>query len=80
MALTDTAIRNSKPKAKPCKVTDSQGLYLLVNPRGSELWRLKYRMNGVEHKLALGSYPEIILAEARAARDAASNSFSSAAE
>ena len=71
MALTDTAIRNSKPKAKPYKVTDSQGLYLLVNPRGSKLWRLKYRMNGVERKLALGSYPEITLAEARAARDAA---------
>lgn len=71
MALTDTAIRNSKPKAKPYKVTDSQGLYLLVNPRGSKLWRVKYRMNGVERKLALGSYPEITLAEARAARDAA---------
>lgn len=71
MALTDTAIRNAKPKDKPYKVTDSQGLYLLVNPRGSKLWRVKYRMNGVERKLALGAYPEITLAEARAARDAA---------
>lgn len=71
MALTDTAIRNAKPKEKPYKVTDAQGLYLLVNPRGSKLWRVKYRMNGVERKLALGSYPEITLAEARAARDAA---------
>lgn len=71
MALTDTAIRNAKPTKKPYKVADSQGLYLLVNPRGSKLWRVKYRMNGVERKLALGSYPEITLAEARAARDAA---------
>jgi integrase len=71
MALTDTAIRNAKPKDKPYKVTDSQGLYLLVNPRGSKLWRVKYRMNGVERKLALGPYPEITLAEARSARDAA---------
>ncbi len=71
MALTDTAIRNAKPKEKPYKVADSQGLYLLVNPRGSKLWRLKYRMNGTERKLALGAYPEITLAEARAARDAA---------
>lgn len=71
MAMTDTAIRNAKPTAKPYKVADSQGLYLLVNPRGSKLWRLKYRINGVERKLALGSYPEITLAEARAARDAA---------
>lgn len=69
--LTDTAIRKAKPKEKPYKVSDSQGLYLLVNPRGSKLWRVKYRMNGVERKLALGSYPEITLAEARSARDAA---------
>ena len=62
MALTDTAIRNARPKEKPYKVADSQGLYLLVNPRGSKLWRVKYRMNGVERKLALGSYPEITLA------------------
>ncbi|MGB7411081.1 MAG: integrase arm-type DNA-binding domain-containing protein [Sphingopyxis granuli] len=71
MVLTDTAIRKAKPKEKPYKVSDSQGLYLLVNPRGSKLWRVKYRMNGVERKLALGSYPEITLAEARSARDAA---------
>ncbi|HTI00673.1 MAG TPA: integrase arm-type DNA-binding domain-containing protein [Acidisoma sp.] len=72
MVLTDTAIRNAKPKDnKPYKVADSQGLYLLVNPTGSKLWRVKYRMNGVERKLALGAYPEITLAEARAARDAA---------
>ncbi len=69
--LTDTAIRKAKPKDKPYKVTDSGGLYLLVNPRGSKLWRVKYRMNGTERKLALGAYPEITLAEARSARDAA---------
>lgn len=71
MALTDTAIRKAKPSDKPYKVADSLGLYLLINPRGSKLWRVKYRMNGVERKLALGSCPEISLAEARAARDAA---------
>ena len=71
MALTDTAIRNAKPKARPYKVADSQGLYLLVNPGGSKLWRVKYRFNGVERKLALGPYPEITLAEARSARDKA---------
>ena len=71
MALTDMAIRRSKPSDKPYKITDSNGLYLLVNPRGSKLWRVKYRMNGVERKLALGAYPEVSLADARAARDAA---------
>ncbi|MES1984016.1 MAG: Arm DNA-binding domain-containing protein [Pseudomonadota bacterium] len=67
MVLTVTAIRN----AKPYKVADSPGLYLLVNPRGSKLWRIKYRIDGVERKLSLGTYPDISLAEARAARDAA---------
>jgi integrase len=71
MVLTDTAIRNAKPADKPYKVSDSLGLYLLVNPRGSKLWRIKYRKDGVERKLSLGAYPQITLAEARAARDAA---------
>lgn len=42
MPLTDTAVRNAKPREKPYKVTDMQGLYLLVNPHGSKLWRLRY--------------------------------------
>jgi hypothetical protein len=71
MALTDIAIRTAKPKNRPYKVADAQGLYLLVNPTGSKLWRLKYRMHGVERKLALGSYPDTSLAEARTSRDAA---------
>ena len=71
MPLTDTAIRNAKPRAKPYKVGDTQGLYLLVNPVGSKLWRVKYRLHGVERKLALGAYPNISLASARAARDTA---------
>ena len=71
MALTDTAIRNAKPKAKPYKIADTQGLYLLVNPKGSKLWRVKYRIDGVERKLALGPYPDVTLAEARTARDTA---------
>lgn len=68
MALTDTAIRNAKPRAKPYKMADSQGLYLLVKPKGSMLWRVKYRIEGVERKLALGPYPDVTLAEARTAR------------
>ncbi len=71
MALTDTAIRNCKPKEKPYKVTDSLGLYLLVNPGGSKLWRVRYRRNGVERKLSIGPYPQFTLAEARSARDEA---------
>ncbi len=46
MPLTDSAIKAAKPAAKPYKLSDSQGLYLLINPNGSKLWRLKYRMAG----------------------------------
>ena len=65
MALTDTAIRSSKPKDKPYKLSDAGGLYLLVNPTGSKLWRLKYRFAAKEKLLSIGAYPIITLAEAR---------------
>jgi integrase len=71
MALTDVAVRNAKPREKDYKLSDSAGLYLLVTPSGGKLWRLKYRVHGVERKLALGRYPEITLGDARKARDAA---------
>ena len=74
MALTDTAIRLAKADAKRSKLADSKGLYLLVTAAGSKLWRLKYRIDGKEKKLALGSYPEVGLKEARARRDAARQS------
>lgn len=72
MALTDVAVRSAKPREKDYKLADSAGLYLLVTPSGGKLWRLKYRMHGVERKLALGRYPEMSLSEARKAREAAS--------
>lgn len=80
MALTDTAIRKAKPKDKPYKVSDSGGLYLLVNPTGSKLWRVKYRLHGVERKLALGAYPAITLADARAAREDAKKQLAHAVD
>lgn len=60
MALTDTAIRNAKPREKPYKMGDSGGLFLLVQPSGGKLWRLKYRVDGKEKKLGLGTYPGTI--------------------
>jgi integrase len=73
MALTDTAIRNAKPKDRPYKMGDALGLFLLVQPSGGKLWRLKYRLAGKEKKLGLGTYPATGLADARAARDEARN-------
>ena len=64
-ALNDLKIRSLKPKEKPYKVFDGKGLYLLVTPKGSKLWRFNYRFNGKNKTLALGSYPEVSLSEAR---------------
>lgn len=55
MSLTDTAIRNAKPLDKSWKLSDAQGLYLLIKPNGSKLWHLKYRFGGKEKKLAFGA-------------------------
>ncbi|SMB41005.1 putative integrase; KpLE2 phage-like element [Serratia proteamaculans] len=69
MSLNDTKIRSLKPSAKPFKISDSHGLYLLVNPGGSRLWYLKYRINRKESRLGLGAYPDMSLANARQQRD-----------
>ena len=71
MALTDTAIRNAKPGPKPKKIFDERGLFLLVQPSGGKLWRLKYRYLGREKKLSLGIYPDVTLKVARERRDEA---------
>jgi integrase len=71
MALTDSAIKTAKPKEMPYKLSDAHGLYLLVNPNGSKLWRLKFRVNGKEKGLALGAYPTVTLAQARQKREEA---------
>jgi integrase len=71
MALTDTTIRNAKPAAKPYKLTDEKGLYLLVTPNGGRMWRMKYRVGGIEKLLSFGTYPLITLKMARERRDEA---------
>lgn len=65
MRLSDKAIRQAKPKSKPYKLADGGGLFLLIQPSGSKWWRYKYRFGGKEKLLALGSYPETALMEAR---------------
>jgi Arm DNA-binding domain len=71
MPLTDLAIRNAKPRAKPYKLGDALGLFLLVQPSGGKLWRLKYRVDGKEKKLAFVTYPDVSLGDARKRRDEA---------
>lgn len=63
--LTVKAIELAKPKAKPYKLADGQGLYLEIMPHGAKYWRLKYRVAGKEKRIAFGVYPEIRPQEAR---------------
>lgn len=65
MSLTDVACRTCRPKDKPYKLFDGGGLYLHVMPHGGKYWRYKYRFLNKEKVLALGTYPEISLLEAR---------------
>ena len=69
MPRTNTTVRNAKPEAKPRKLFDERGLFLLVSPNGSKWWRFKYRFNGKEKLLSLGVYPDVSLKDARERRD-----------
>jgi hypothetical protein len=75
MALTDTAIRVTKPGQKPFKTYDRDGLFLLVNPSGSKLWRWRYYFEGKEKLMALGDYPVTTLIQARELHLAARKTF-----
>jgi hypothetical protein len=63
--LTEAAAKQAKPKEKSYRLPDGSGMYLEVMPTGSKYWRLKYRYNGKEKRLALGVYPTVTLSVAR---------------
>ena len=71
MKLSAFAITSAKPQDKPFKLSDGDGLHLLVQPSGKKFWRYRYRFVGTEKMLALGSYPATPLADARRRRDEA---------
>src|SRR6266404_2930650 len=63
--LNAASIGAARPRDKPYKLFDEQGLYLLLTPRGGRLWRIKYRVRGREKLLSFGAYPGVSLAKAR---------------
>ena len=69
MALSEFKIHKAKTKEKPYKLYDTLGLFLLVNPSGSKLWRHKYKYMGKERLITHGAYPAVSLAKARRRRD-----------
>ena len=68
MALKELEVRYASKRNKDYKLADAEGLYVLVRPNGSKLWRLKYRFSGKEKLLSLGAYPGVSLADARLRR------------
>lgn len=69
MPLSDFACKNAKPKDKPYRLADGDGLYLLVQKSGSKLWQLRYRYLEKENILSFGKYPLVSLLDARERRD-----------
>ncbi|MBG6120281.1 MULTISPECIES: Arm DNA-binding domain-containing protein [unclassified Sphingobium] len=68
MPLKELEVRYATKRSRDYKLADGQGLYLLVRPTGSRLWRMKYRFDGKEKLLSFGRYPEVTLAQARLRR------------
>jgi integrase len=69
MPLSDRQIKAAKPRDKVYRLSDERSLYLEITPAGGKYWRMKYRIHGKEKRLAIGVYPDVSLAEARAQRD-----------
>ncbi len=69
LPLTDLQISKAKPQDKQVTLFDGGGLFLLVTPTGGKLWRFKYRYQGKEKLISLGTYPEISLTDARKRRE-----------
>lgn len=67
--LTDTLIRKTKAPAKPTKLMDERGLFMMLMPSGGRWWRFRYAFGGKEKLLSLGIYPDVSLKAAREARD-----------
>jgi integrase len=67
--LTDMEVSKAKPREKVYRLGDGDGLHLEILPTGGKYWHLRYLLNGKEHKISLGVYPHITLAEAREKRN-----------
>jgi integrase len=69
--LNDSQCKAAKPKDKDYRLNDGGGMYLLIRPNGTKLWRMKYTVNGKTKLASFGKYPDVELADARDKRSAA---------
>ena len=71
MKLNELKCKSLKPQDKTYRLSDGGGLYIEVMPNGAKYWRMNYRFNKKQKRLAFGVYPEVSLKEAREQRDQA---------
>jgi hypothetical protein len=64
MPLTDTAVRQAKPRDKDFTLSDLDGLSLFVAANGKKSWHFRFSWHGKQPRISLGTYPEITLREA----------------
>jgi integrase len=67
--LTDTEIKNAKPKEKNYTKPDGNGLQLVIKTNGTKIWEIRFTLNGNPRKTTYGQYPHVSLADARKRRD-----------
>ncbi|WP_235054358.1 Arm DNA-binding domain-containing protein, partial [Novosphingobium lindaniclasticum] len=63
--LSATAVDRARPRENAYKLSDRDGLYLLVKPSGARYWRMNFKLHQLQRTASFGLYPEVILAEAR---------------
>ena len=71
MALTDSAFRHAKPRAKDYTLADYDGLALFVNTIGAKCWHFRFSWANKQPRISLGTYPEVSLRDVRVLRDVA---------
>lgn len=77
MPLTDTEVKNAKPKDKQYKLFDGDGLYLVIKQNGSKLWRVDFTFEGKRKTMSMGRYPILTLEMARTAKNMAKKKIAS---
>lgn len=63
--LTTLQLKSARPAERAYKLADTGGLFVLVQPNGSKLWRYGFRLGGMDGLQALGAFPADTLADAR---------------
>lgn len=65
MSLTDIECKKAQAQEKIYRISDGNGLSLMVNSNGSKYWTLRFTVNGQRKTITLGQYPELSLKKAR---------------